>query len=181
MADYNADRKWSDKFVPQLKQIIADLLIVEAPQEEDMQRNTDLVVFTVRALRVACRVRRYQYLLKWPNDFTIREGRPSGAKAELTKIVEGWGDYFVYAFADEQEQGLCAWRVIDLSQFRIWFMRSLVRLNGKSPGDQNGNGDGSSWFRAFDTAQLPNGIVIREVMPVRMIAESEPAYAIGGR
>lgn len=164
MPDYIADRRWSDRFIPQLKYIIADLLIVPANDDEDQQHNTDLIVFRVQALRVACRVRRYHYLARYPNDFTVREGRPSGTKTELTKIVEGWGDYFVYAFADENERELCAWRIIDLNQFRLWFNRSIVRLGGKLPGERQANGDESSWFRAFDARQLPSGVVLAEHM-----------------
>ncbi len=130
MPEYNADRRWADRFIPQLKQIVADLLVTPTPEAEDLQRNTDLIVFHVETLRVACRVRRFKYLVEYPFDFTVRSGRPNGADTELAKILAGYGDYLVYAFASEDEQRLAAWRTIDLCQFRLWFHRQTIQGKG---------------------------------------------------
>jgi hypothetical protein len=44
---YRTDRRWADRFIPQLKQIVADLLVLPAPEAEDVWRNTDLIVLRV--------------------------------------------------------------------------------------------------------------------------------------
>jgi len=162
MPEYNADRRWADRFIPQLKQIVADLLVTPAPEAEDLQRNTDLIVFRVETLRVACRVRRFKYLVEYPFDFTVRSGRPNGADTELAKILAGYGDYLVYAFASEDEQRLAAWRTIDLCQFRLWFHRQTLQAKGMVPGIAFKNGDGSSAFDAFDVRKMPVGVVASE-------------------
>lgn len=162
MPDYQTDRQWSDKFITPLKHIIADLLIRPAPDAEDMQRNTDLIVFRVEALRVACRVRRFQYLQRYPNEFTIRAVRHNGSDTELAKLISGYGDYFVYAFANADETDLAAWRVINLSTFRLWFNQQLAKNAGRIPAKTQKNGDGSSDFYAFNVNDLPNTAIVRE-------------------
>lgn len=161
MPEYNADRRWADRFIPQLKAIVADLLVTPAPDAEDMQRNTDLIVFRVETLRVACRVRRFRYLAEYPFDFTVRSDRPNGVDTELAKILAGYGDYLVYAFASQDEQVLIAWRTIDLRQFRLWFHRQTIQ-HKRMPGIALKNDDGSSAFRAFDVRKMPTSVVARE-------------------
>ncbi len=156
------DKRWSDRFLPEIKRILGEHLIGEPPHEEDAERNTDLIVLRMEAVRIGCRVRTNYYAKHYPNDFTIREGRPSGAKTELTKIIEGWGDYFLYGFADEQESFLCQWFLGDMRVFRAWFNRRIVIDKGKLPGIQKKNGDDSSWFRAFSLADLPAEFVVAQ-------------------
>lgn len=161
MPDYLTDRHWSDRFIPQLKHIVADLLITPAPEEDDMFRNTDLIVLRIEDKRVACRVRRHKYLTDYPLDITFRSGRPSGVKTELEKLTEGFGDYFVYAFASADETHLCAWRIIDLRVFRAWLARR--REEGQDlPGREVRNGDGSSSFRAIKVKEMPCEAIVCE-------------------
>lgn len=155
------DKKWSDRFLPEIKRTLGFYLIGEPPVEDDSERNTDLMVLKMEAVRIACRIRRYEYFEKYPEEITIREGRPSGTKTELTKIVEGWGDYFFYGFSDTQEMNLVAWRLCTLTAFRIWLMRHLCAYDGKMPGISIVNGDNSSSFRAFRAAEIPNFIIAR--------------------
>lgn len=164
MPDYATDRRWADKFIPRLKYIIADFIIRPAPDAEDIQHNTDLIVFRCDPLRIACRVRRYSYLLRYPDEFTIRGGRPNGTETEIGKLISGYGDYFVYAFANEEETDLIAWRVIDLRAFRLWYSRQLVQNKGVVPGTRQQNGDASSWFYAFRVTDLPPHVVACEHM-----------------
>jgi len=155
------DKRWSDKFLPEIKRILGEHLIGEPPQEEDAERNTDLIVLRMEAVRIGCRVRKHQYASRYGNEFTIREGRPSGVKTELTKIIEGWGDYFLYGFADEQESSLCRWFLGDMKVFRLWFNRHIISGKGEIPGSQKQNTDAaSSWFRAFNLDDLPAEFVV---------------------
>lgn len=165
---YADDRSWSDRFIPTLKQIVGYYLLEPASAEEDMKRNTDLIVLTMRAKRVGCRVRRFEYLARFGDEFTIRCDRPNGCDTELHKLLQGWGDYLLYAFADESESKLVRWHWVDLSAFRFWFQNESNRW-GEGPGKVMPNGDGSSRFRAFNVNTFPARTVItydrREVAP----------------
>ena len=160
------DKRWSDRFLPEIKQILGLYLIDEPPIEEDMQRNADLTVLRLNAVRVACRIRKYEYFLSYDDEITIREGRPSGMRTELSKIVQGWSDYMFYGFADKFEKHLHAWRLIDLGQFRLWFNRSLAKRDRNIyPGTCHHNRDGSSSFRAFNVNELDNDCIVAQYMP----------------
>jgi len=161
-SDWKKDKRWSDRFLPEIKQLLGLHLIGEPPIEEDQERNTDLMVLKMDPVRIGCRVRRNSYLCndEYAGQFTIRAGRPSGVKTELTKVIEGWGDYFFYAFCDEQEKVLARWSLCSLNVFRLWFNRYLVLNNGQLPGDKISNSDKSSHFIAFVFADLPTNFVI---------------------
>lgn len=93
MNSWKTDKRWSDRFLPEIKAIIGTHLITEPPFEEDAERNTDLMVLRLDAIRIGCRVRKFKFSDTYPDEFTIRTVRPSGAQTELGKIIEGWGDY----------------------------------------------------------------------------------------
>lgn len=149
---WERDKRWSDKFIPEIKRILGEQLICEAPEEEDMLQNTDLRVFKLEGVRVACRVRKNSFLAGFGRQFTIRSSRPSGNKTELEKIMEGFGDYTFYCFADAEDKGLAQWFLGDLDVFRSWY--------SKGKGEQCGNYDGSSSFVAFNLKDLPANFVI---------------------
>lgn len=158
MTAWQHDKRWSDRFLTEMKSILGIYLIGEPPVEEDQERNTDLMVLRMDAVRIGCRIRRHNYL-NYADEFTIRAGRPSGVKTELTKIIEGWGDYFFYGFSDKQEQHLAHWILGDLKAFRIWYSRALANNQGQAPGMRQTNGDMSSFFYAFKWADIPGFIV----------------------
>jgi len=157
MIGWEEDKKWSDIFLPEIKSILGRHLISEPPIEEDQERNTDLMVLKMDAVRIGCRMRRIENL-KYEDEFTIRAERPSGAKTELEKIIAGWGNYFFYGFGEEGI--LYKWTLADLNIFRIWFFRYVKENKGKYPGISKGNVDGSSGFLAFRWSELPGEFVI---------------------
>lgn len=158
---WKGGKDWSDKFLPEIKRILGEHLIAEPPIIEDMAHNTDLIVLNMSPVRIACRVRRYKYFRQYPDDVTIRASLPNGGNTELTKIIEGWGDYFFYGFSDESERQLIAWKLCGLNAFRIWFNRQLYFNKGNMPGTGKNNTDNSSSFRAFKATEIP-GFVIAE-------------------
>jgi hypothetical protein len=161
MRGWKEDKKWTDGLLPHVKCVLGAHLIGEAPEEEDQEHNTDLIVLTLKPVRVACRIRTYEYLDKYEGEFTIRSGRPSGIKTELTKVVEGWGDYFFYGFANEHKTELVAWVLGDLKVFRGWFNRKLFCLTpGKTPGQEFTNADKSSSFHVFKLKDLPTEFIV---------------------
>ena len=96
---YSADRRWSDAFIPAIKQIVGPLLLEESSFEVDTQQAADLVVMNARDTTIACRVRRGGYADRYGYEFTIRAKRDTGAKTELEKIIDGFGDWMFYGHA----------------------------------------------------------------------------------
>uniref|UniRef100_A0A6M3L1U8 Uncharacterized protein n=1 Tax=viral metagenome TaxID=1070528 RepID=A0A6M3L1U8_9ZZZZ len=158
--NWQEDKRWSDQFLPEIKRLLGGVLISEPPIEEDTQRNTDLIVLKLDAVRVACRVRRPKYYPRYAGDFTVRADRPRGTKTELAKIIEGWGDYFFYGFGSKKPGELALWHLGALDVFRLYFMRYLVQNSGELPGVLLFNDDGSSSFRAFKYANLPSDFIV---------------------
>ncbi|HET7572127.1 MAG TPA: hypothetical protein VFJ77_05595 [Gaiellaceae bacterium] len=163
MSGYRVDRAWSDRFVPELKRIAGEHLIGEAPEEEDRERGTDLIVLRLEPVRIACRVRRPAHLVPYGHQFTIRTSRPSGARTELRKIVAGWGDYLLFGFADRDEQHLAQWFLGDLNVFREWRADEQARTH-REPGTLRTNPDGTR-FRAYGVDDLPAGFVVARSAP----------------
>ncbi len=155
---WEQDKRWSDRFLPEIKRHLGEHLIGEPPFEEDQKRNTDLIVLRMDAVRIACRIRKFSYWPKYPDEFTLRESRPNGAETELGKVIKGWGDYIFYGFADEAEKKLHAWFLGDLKVFRGWWAKE--QWAGRKPGFSQQNGDGSSGFRAFARQALPPEFVV---------------------
>lgn len=159
MGNWKQDKRWSDKFLKEIKGILGENLIGEPPIEEDMEHNTDLMVLKMDAVRIGCRVRRYGYFENYQKEFTFRVGRPSGHKTELAKIIEGWGDFFFYGFSDKAEVALISWRLCDLNVFRLWFTRKTVQQK-QVPGRVKQNRDMSSTFMVFNFDDLPKKFII---------------------
>ena len=157
MTEWKKDKEWSDRFLPAIKRILGEYLISEPPVEEDAERNTDLIVLRLDAVRIACRVRTFEYLTSYGNEFTIRSGRPSGVKTELTKIIEGWGEYLFYGFSDKDELKLAKWILGDLRALRLYINRNLCQ--NKKPWIEKLNRDNSSSFVAFRYKNIPNFLV----------------------
>lgn len=158
---------WQRQFLPQVKSIIGVHLIGEAPLEDDAEKNTDLIVLRLEAIRIACRIRTGTYLESFHDQFTIRCERPSGAKTELAKIIEGWGDYFFYGFG-ANDGFLASWMLGDLRVFRLWLWQRLAR-DRQLPGQLCQNKDGSSKFYAYKLEQLPSSFVVAR-LPLRKVA-----------
>ena len=143
-----------------VKQIVANYLITEAPFHEDARHNTDLIVLTVEAKRIAVRLRRYEYADRYGDEFTIRASRPNGTPTELSKVVSGWGDYIFYGFAHPDNPfDLSRWLLGDLHEFRLWHSIKLG-TPGRRPWSVQENGDGSSGFHAYRIADLPPKFVV---------------------
>ena len=160
--DVQRDYDFGRQFLVHLRHIASEL-IREAPIHEDVAHATDLIVLNLEGVRIACRVRHHRYFLdpRYREQFTIRCHRDNGAKTELAKVLEGWGDYIIYGFADEDEADtLVRWLLGDLSVFRGWFHHELARLPvGQIPGQRCRNGDGTE-FIALSVSDLPSEFVV---------------------
>ncbi len=167
MPSYSEDRKWSDRYIPRIKQIVGPLLLQESSYEVDTKQAADLIVITAKNVTIACRVRRPGYD-RYRNEFTIRSARDTGTETELSKITNGWGDWMFYAHAqDGAVTDFSCWHLIDLSAWRAAMIRH--KLGGSSSlkmGHKSNNGDGTH-FAWFDLTTFPPN-------PPILIASSHP-------
>jgi hypothetical protein len=159
MTRWEAEKAWSDKFQPEIKAILGQYVVRAASLEEDRLRNTDLIVFRGKDIRISCRMRRASYISKYGNQFTLRSATPGGGQTELAKVLEGWGDCFFYGFGEDR---LIRWVLGDLHVFRDWYSRELACWPSSPPGQLLHNHDGSSDFRAFLLSDLPSAFIIAQ-------------------
>lgn len=153
MSAYQKDRYWSDKFIPQIKTMVGPLLLEPSDLQRDAIEATDLMVLVAHDMRIAARVRRYGFADRYPWEFTIRARRDSGAETELSKIVNGWGDWLFYGHADEGEGYVDRWMIVDLHAFRAGLIRQAMNSVRIKCGDK-ANGDGT-FFKWFDVRSFP--------------------------
>jgi hypothetical protein len=160
---FDTDFDWQQSLLTEVKKCIAPYLLHEASPEEDMKRNTDLMIDP--ATRVSSRIRSYEDLHKYDyaNEFTIRCDRRSGFETELSKLIAGFGTHGFYGFADAAGTGLAAWFLGDWNIFRKWFNYEIAKNKGQIPGVLKQNKDGSSAFRVFKIAEPPPEFVIARV------------------
>jgi hypothetical protein len=144
---YTDDRNWADQYYLAIEKTIkkvADKIITFsiAPEQEDNTQATDYII-TVEKGTIACRVRR-------PNcgyrDFTIRSNRKNGVKTEFAKIKEGFGRWYLYAWAKDSNS-FSEWWLLDLNA-----LRASPLLNSERP--ETPNKDGLTAFKAFSASEL---------------------------
>lgn len=155
---YEADREWSDRFLPQVKGIIGPLLLEPAEFEQDAMEATDLIVLHARDMRIGVRIRRNDYLKKYGNEITFRFKRDSGAQTEWEKILRGWGDWFFYGFAGAGDlPPLSRWYLVDLNGLRYQYGQEKPFLKW-GLGD-NHDGTYFKWFDVRSFAGDPKVII----------------------
>lgn len=88
--------------------------------EADAKFATDFLIMKQNALTFACRIRTEPYFYKYPDEFTIRLDRPSGAETEMDKIMKGFADRMLYAFGTN-DGNILAYKIGDLNAFRKSF------------------------------------------------------------
>ena len=154
---WKKDLIWANQFLPEIKRILGFYLIVEAPEIDDSEMNTDLIVLKLDAIRIAVRIRKHLYLEKYKNEFTIRSNRKNNL-TEFAKIIKGYGNYFFYGFANREESMLAFWRLLDLNEFRLSYMSQLYL--GKHLEQKRSNKDGSSDFFVFNVNDFPDRLSI---------------------
>jgi hypothetical protein len=156
---YEQNRSWSDQFIPQIKNIVGSHLLQAAPDALDMCQATDLLMLDGKDLRIAARVRRPGYAERFPHQFTVRSRLPSGGETELSKIVDGHGDWMFYGHANPWG-GLDRWWLIDLKAFRAALIRDRTGSGTLRCGTQR-NPDGTEfvWFDLHSFPQSPSIVV----------------------
>ena len=159
---YREDRAWSDGYLPRVREIVGPHLLVPAPLERDQSEATDLIVMRARDMTIGVRLRKPGYAGRFPGEFTIRSSRDSGAKTELAKIVDGWGDWLFYGHTD-MSNDIPEWVIVDLHALRAAFIRRpdiLHRPDNRTSGKRS-NGDGTA-FMFFRVSGLPADVLIAQ-------------------
>lgn len=153
MSFYSVNRHWSDQFLPEIKSIIGGHILQAAPDPLDHFQATDLLMLDAKDMRIAARVRRHGYAARYPHQFTIRAKLPSGAETELSKIVNGHGDWMFYGHAGPDGQVIESWWLLDLRAFRAALIRHRTTDSQLYMGDKR-NADGTC-FKWFDIRSFP--------------------------
>lgn len=161
MSLYDIDRRWSDRFIPEIQQKVGPLLLMASPFEVDAKEASDLIVLKARDMRIAARVRRPGYAGKYRYQFTVRSRRNSGAKTEMRKLIEGFADWMFYGHSDDDEKHLCQWMLIDLNVWRAHLLeRSYSAGWNTLVADAKSNTDNATQFMAFDVRNFPAEMLI---------------------
>jgi hypothetical protein len=141
------DKQWADQYFPAIEQVIRKVAnkIINfkiAPEQEDISQATDYLI-TVETGTIACRIRKPNCNFR---DFTVRSWRQSNAKTELTKIKEGFGKWYLYAWTKDKNS-FSDWILLDLD-----LLRKSPLLNNERK--QTFNPDKSTAFISFSLPEL---------------------------
>jgi hypothetical protein len=160
---YSNDRQWSDLLIPHMKHIIGPRLLDVSSFDVDTKEATDLIVFKAGSVAISARVRKYSVWKRYPYDVTMRYSRPTGTETEFSKIMNGFGDWMFYGFADAEtsarkpprEPGvkyrIQYWSILDLEAFRyLWqYERNTLKYTRQVNTDK-------TEFWAFDIRSMPS-------------------------
>ena len=132
---FNANWEFMSQYLEHMMEIIQSDLYPEimhrhsiieiAPNDEDMQHNTDLWVTFSGPIRIGCRIRRKHQESLYSSEFTLRYSHSSGAKTEFQKILEGWGDYLLYGFQGEGSGCIGNYVIVDLRMLAALIQSSI--------------------------------------------------------
>lgn len=154
--NWQADKIWSDQFIPTIKSLVGPKLLTESRLEkEDALEATDLIILKAKDMRIACRVRRPGFAGKYHSQFTIRSARDSGTKTELRKFMEGYGDWMFYGHSTGNGVEIAPWYLFDLDIFR----QSCKVHKDKIQYGKQSNYDGTH-FIWFDIYTFPVNLII---------------------
>jgi hypothetical protein len=122
-------------YIPYIKKLLGLICVEIADIDEDRKHNTDLL-FDVGSGRVAVRVRRIEERLKYNrrNEVTFRFSLSSGVETEFSKLLYGWGDYFLYGWGEDTRKTLPSYVLIDLEKFRGWWANRATHYMFASDG-----------------------------------------------
>lgn len=151
MSGYDRDITLEHRFSKQIRSILGCYFFTQTAWL-DQQEATDFAVFTAEPVKVAARLRRNEYLLRYPDEFTIRWSRPSGVKTEIDKIRSGLVDYMLYGFVDESQTRLLKYVICDLDVFRAKEPKPICVKRNNPP---------DSELAAYKLSQFPPEFVLK--------------------
>lgn len=149
--DYQFQAKYTKTIIEKSSKIFMQV----APVLEDLKHNTDFMVMKIGDATMACRIRRHN-AIKYLDEFTLRESRPTGAATELQKVMDGFGRYLFYGFAAAEPPGILAYTIGDLDVFREYIRKYH---QDEMPGYSQKNGDGTT-FRVMKWSYFPDNFIV---------------------
>lgn len=128
--------------------------------DEDQRQVTDYV--STSTVRFSTRVRRHGYLAAYGGQITVRTASRYGGRTEIDKILDGnaAADYMLYAFANEGEDDLAAWVIVDLPGLAAWMTDNRATLAEENNHDR-------SRFVGIDLDRTPH--LVRDRFPVHQL------------
>lgn len=114
--NYTGNRGMGDSFLEEAYKLLLPFFgpCTEASVHQDTKMNTDIV--SEDGVSIGLRIRTPQYE-QFADELTIRSKHPKSKQCELDKLKQGYGDFTLYGFADE-ERGIYSWQLIDLAVLR---------------------------------------------------------------
>lgn len=143
MKPWQVSKQWADGYLAAIEASLGSIAgrLISIEQASDYQDRHEATDYVLRCEAGA--VARPD----WPHrDFTLRHSRPSGAKCETAKILEGWGRWYFYGWAKQSGRELAEWIVVDLDALR------RTKLIEDAP--VTWNHDRSSSFKAIQLVKL---------------------------
>jgi len=145
---YEDDRGFESLMMPRVMESIKSRHLLRlADDDKDMKEVSDLQILKAGDIRIGVRMRRPEYLEKFPWDVTFRCKRDTGSATEWSKIQDGWGDLMFYGFANpywKMFQSIVKWTLVSLHA-----VRRIVKEGKALPGNPISNHDGT-YFYAID-------------------------------
>lgn len=156
--DFQREKQWSDQFIPKIRQIIGPHILRPSTLKEDATEATDLIMLRAETLRIACRVRRPGYAIKYGLEITITCRRETGHECEYDKmILGGMADWFFYAHAPD----LMPRYLIDLEKARPIIVELVNVGTIKEQGPNKDVPGRRCWFFPVPIALLKRAIIAR--------------------
>ena len=140
---------FQEKYIPRIREILKKhsihfIDVNIAPKKEDMEEATDMIITANRG-HVAVRIRRGRYTFR---DITIRS-KNGTYKTEIDKIMNGYADFYLYAWENKDRTDISEYALIDINKARI-----EVITHGYIFKDEIPNNDGKTAFIAFDIEEF---------------------------
>ena len=160
MAGFKEQFEWQKRFIPEVVNLIAPHLIQVSSHEVDCNEAGDLVIRFPRNGTVAVRLRKPS-ASRYVGEMTLRSKTRYNNTSEVTKIVDGFADFYFYGHVDDAEN-IWHWYLLDCQKMRAEFIRRPHILHNAMT-RQIFNPDGTG-FIAFDVERdLSRCVIHRHV------------------
>jgi len=142
------------RFYPQVKRILCRqahniIKFREATFKEDTQEGFDFMV-NINDVKIAIRIRHSSCIYR---DFTVRSKLDTGNITELAKIIDGKGDFYLYAWAINDTR-IGEYMLIDLNLLRVLDILKDNRIDIS-------NYDGT-YFKSYSIIELSSSLLAHE-------------------
>ena len=136
---YQRNRSFSDRMLPFALQLVAQLSYIlvsveVATKEDDCKHATDITI-KVTGGSIAFRCRTFKVTAR---EFTVRTRSRNGCETEWHKLSAGYGDFYLYCWANETEDGFTDWVLLDLKKIREHGLLKKMEFGGR-------NNDKTEW------------------------------------